>query len=141
MLRDFYLPGEPEWLASTLKERKKMKAQTTMNFRRYAGIAAALVAIGFAGVAGAQSTSSTPTRDPAGVNPQTGRPNPDSSTGVDKNSAANTGSTASPSKVKKARKKPNCNGLTGDAMTNCARKNPQQQQIQSQDRPIGKTPN
>jgi hypothetical protein len=46
------------------------------------------------------------------------------------------------SKLQRNQTKPDtCTGLTGDAMTQCARQHPRQQQIQSQDRPIGKTPN
>jgi hypothetical protein len=120
------------------------KAQSpTVNGRRFIGIAVAVLGISFAAAVSAQSTTSTPNRDPAGVNPQTGRPNPDTSTGVDKNSAANTttADATTAAKVKRGKKKSSCAGLSGDAMTQCAKNNPRQQQVQSQDRPIGKTPN
>jgi hypothetical protein len=125
-------------------EANMNKAQSpAVNGRRLIRIAVALFGISFAAAVGAQSTNSTPNRDPAGVNPQTGRPNPDTSTGVDKNSAANTTAPDSTTrtKVKQGKKKSSCTGLTGDAMTECAKNNPRQQQVQSQDRPIGKTPN
>jgi hypothetical protein len=60
---------------------------------------------------------------------------PGTSAPADTNNAAN-------AKLQRNQTKPDtCAGLTGDAMTQCARAHPRQQQIQSQDRPIGKTPN